>query len=74
MASAAGDLTAGLINALTNSTTGVIDIFTEVVQSVGDALEEVSKIIIRSPEADLSKSRRGAKESYCNEQLNRAER
>ena len=41
LAGAAGDLVGNLIQVLTNSTTGMIDTFTDVVQEVGEAIEEV---------------------------------
>jgi len=40
LADSAGEIVGDLIGVAVNSTTGVIDIFTEVVQSVGTALEE----------------------------------
>merc|ERR1712223_700620 len=40
LADSAGELVGDLIGVAVNSTTGVIDIFTDVVQSVGTALEE----------------------------------
>ena len=43
LADSAGEIVGDLIGVAVNSTTGVIDIFTDVVQSVGTALEEVNK-------------------------------
>ena len=46
LADDAGEIVGDLIGVAVNSTTGVIDIFTDVIQSVGTALEEVNLKIL----------------------------
>ena len=48
LADDAGEIVGDLIGVAVNSTTGVIDIFTDVIQSVGTALEEVNLKLLLS--------------------------